>query len=574
MSTADILSHIENYGQKNTWRSAFRITSLILLLLITGMTIAGLVIASNQSCATSEELADPITEKLITSIRDLLTVSNNQINDIFKIVALDIPLQVSSIQQDISSQFNKLMEGITSLIGYNNSAGVISTIDPSYSGGIGVPLFTTSGNSTLQIHPVSLIEHPSFIPNPTTNRGCTRIPTFHLSRTHWCYSHNVIAKGCADFGKSGMYISLGVIKTAELGTPVFLTTASQYVDDGVNRKSCSIAATRFGCDILCSIVTEKENDDYASDPPTEMVHGRLFFNGTFSDSNLDVKNLFRDFSANYPSVGSGEVIGDIVMFPFYGGVRQRTSLFDQLSQFGLFVHNNRYTCEQNWTMTTVKQSYLPPKISGRFWAQGIVKCRLVLQTLANCSISVFNSSKVMMGAEARLMLVGTTLYMYQRSSSWWPLGLTYILGPMHSYLVNEGLISQVTLIAHSKFPRPSNKAGYCARPSVCPAVCATGVYTDLWPITESSNASNIVWVGQYLDAITERKYPRIGVATQYDWIHQSNLFSSNTVSSYSTTTCFKNTRLNRSFCVIIAEFTDGLFGEYRIVPQLIELRVK
>nr|ADO64214.2 hemagglutinin-neuraminidase [Avian metaavulavirus 2] len=559
-------------GERGTWRLLFRISTLAITTVCLAINIATIAKLDNIDISGIQTWNTMESDRIIGSLTSTLKVPINQVNDMFRIVALDLPLQMSTLQKEIASQVGFLAESINNVLSKNGSAGLVLVNDPEYAGGIGVSLFHGDSASSLEFESPSLIEHPSFIPGPTTAKGCIRIPTFHMSTSHWCYSHNIIANGCQDASHSSMYISLGVLKATRTGSPSFLTTASQLVDDQLNRKSCSIISTTYGCDILCSLVVENEDADYRSDPPTDMILGRLFFNGTYSERKLNASGIFQQFSANYPAVGSGLVLGDEILFPVYGGVKQNTWLFNQLKDHGYFAHNDVYRCDKNNTHQTILNSYRPPKISGRLWAQVVLICPLGLFINTDCRIKVFNTSSVMMGAEARLIQVGSDVYLYQRSSSWWVVGLTYKLD-FQELSTKEGVVlNKIVPIAHAKFPRPSFSKDACARPNICPAVCVSGVYQDIWPISTATNLSQIVWVGQYLEAFYARKDPWIGIATQYNWKRNVRFFNSNTVGGYSTTTCFRNTKRNKAFCIIISEYADGVFGSYRIVPQLIEIR--
>nr|ACN88145.1 hemagglutinin-neuraminidase [Avian metaavulavirus 8]ACO48307.1 hemagglutinin-neuraminidase protein [Avian metaavulavirus 8] len=572
---SNIASSLENIveqdSRKTTWRAIFRWSVLLITTGCLALSIVSIVQIGNLKIPSVGDLADEVVTPLKTTLSDTLRNPINQINDIFRIVALDIPLQVTSIQKDLASQFSMLIDSLNAIKLGNGTNLIIPTSDKEYAGGIGNPVFTVDAGGSIGFKQFSLIEHPSFIAGPTTTRGCTRIPTFHMSESHWCYSHNIIAAGCQDASASSMYISMGVLHVSSSGTPIFLTTASELIDDGVNRKSCSIVATQFGCDILCSIVIEKEGDDYWSDTPTPMRHGRFSFNGSFVETELPVSSMFSSFSANYPAVGSGEIVKDRILFPIYGGIKQTSPEFTELVKYGLFVSTPTTVCQSSWTYDQVKAAYRPDYISGRFWAQVILSCALDAVDLSSCIVKIMNSSTVMMAAEGRIIKIGIDYFYYQRSSSWWPLAFVTKLDPQELADTNSIWLTNSIPIPQSKFPRPSYSENYCTKPAVCPATCVTGVYSDIWPLTSSSSLPSIIWIGQYLDAPVGRTYPRFGIANQSHWYLQEDILPTSTASAYSTTTCFKNTARNRVFCVTIAEFADGLFGEYRITPQLYEL---
>ncbi|KAA5711538.1 hypothetical protein F3G29_29310, partial [Klebsiella pneumoniae] len=90
------------------------------------------------------------------------------------------------------------------------------------------------------------------------------IPSFSLTKTHWCYTHNVILNGCQDHVSSNQFVSMGIIEPTSAGFPSFRTLKTLYLSDGVNRKSCSISTIPGGCMMYCFVSTQPERDDYFS----------------------------------------------------------------------------------------------------------------------------------------------------------------------------------------------------------------------------------------------------------------------------------------------------------------------
>ncbi|ARO49357.1 hemagglutinin-neuraminidase [avian paramyxovirus 15] len=558
---------------RGTWRVLYRAVSLIFQILIFSLVLTNVIQYSNLHSPSVSEISAATTTETIDGLKPHLETPLNQINDIFRLTALDLPIQMNTMTREITSQLNILTSGINELVTSNNSGRLLQTTDPAYTGGIGVFVLNNYLDYPPNLQNMSLLEQPNFVPGSTTTGGCTRIPTFHLSSTHWCYSHNIIEKGCHDAGHSSMYISIGVVQVSSRGVPVFLTTQSVIVDDETNRKSCSIVSTEYGCDILCSIVTERESDDYKSDPPTRMLHGRLLFNGSYVEAAVKFTNDINKFSANYPGVGSGILLGNKILFPLYGGIKQSTDLFNYLHNRTAQVSNNKTVCSTGYDKKKLEAAYRPPLIGGRFWAIGIVICKFSINSLGDCRYKIYDSSVVMMGSENRLMKVGNQVFLYQRSSSWWPIGLTYILNSTDLLNTDSDIVSSIIPIYHTKFPRPTYDRNACTRPNVCPATCIEGVYADIWPLNNPAEPSKIIWVSHYLNSEVGREFPAIGVANQYEWVKEFRPLPPTTGAAYATTSCFKNTISNRIFCVSVAEFKDNLFGQFRIVPLLYEIKV-
>ncbi|ADD39005.1 hemagglutinin neuraminidase protein [avian paramyxovirus 5] len=560
-------------GNSRTWRLLFRLIVLTLLCLI--------------ACTSVSQLFYPwlpqVLSTLISLNSSIITSSNGLKKEIlnqnikedliYREVAINIPLTLDRVTVEVGTAVNQITDALRQLQSVNGSAAFALSNSPDYSGGIEHLVFQRNTLINRSVSVSDLIEHPSFIPTPTTQHGCTRIPTFHLGTRHWCYSHNIIGQGCADSGASMMYISMGALGVSSLGTPTFTTSATSILSDSLNRKSCSIVATTEGCDVLCSIVTQTEDQDYADHTPTPMIHGRLWFNGTYTERSLSQSLFLGTWAAQYPAVGSGIMTPGRVIFPFYGGVIPNSPLFLDLERFALFTHNGDLECRNltQYQKEAIYSAYKPPKIRGSLWAQGFIVCSV--GDMGNCSLKVINTSTVMMGAEGRLQLVGDSVMYYQRSSSWWPVGILYRLSLVDIIARDIQVVINSEPLPLSKFPRPTWTPGVCQKPNVCPAVCVTGVYQDLWAISAGETLSEMTFFGGYLEASTQRKDPWIGVANQYSWFMRRRLFKTSTEAAYSSSTCFRNTRLDRNFCLLIFELTDNLLGDWRIVPLLFELTI-
>lgn len=307
----------EEREAKNTWRLVFRIAVLSLIIMILVISVSILVYSTGAS--TPSDLAGISTaiSKTEDRVTSLLSSSQDVIDRVYKQVALESPLALLSTESIIMNAITSLSYQIN---GAANTSGCGAPVhDPDYIGGVGKELIVDDINDVTSFYPSAYQEHLNFIPAPTTGSGCTRIPSFDMSTTHYCYTHNVILSGCRDHSHSHQYLALGVLRTSATGRVFFSTLRSINLDDTQNRKSCSVSATPLGCDMLCSKVTETEEEDYRSAAPTPMVHGRLGFDGQYHEKDLDVTVLFKDWVANYPGVGGGSLIDDRVWFPVYGG---------------------------------------------------------------------------------------------------------------------------------------------------------------------------------------------------------------------------------------------------------------
>nr|CDN40057.1 hemagglutinin-neuraminidase [avian paramyxovirus 1] len=553
----------EEREAKNTWRLVFRIAVLSLIIMILVISVSILVYsagASTPSDLASISTAISKTEDRVTS---LLSSNQDVIDRVYKQVALESPLALLSTESIIMNAITSLSYQIN---GAANTSGCGAPVhDPDYIGGVGKELIVDDISDVTSFYPSAYQEHLNFIPAPTTGSGCTRIPSFDMSTTHYCYTHNVILSGCRDHSHSHQYLALGVLRTSATGRVFFSTLRSINLDDTQNRKSCSVSATPLGCDMLCSKVTETEEEDYRSVAPTSMVHGRLGFDGQYHEKDLDVTVLFKDWVANYPGVGGGSLIDDRVWFPVYGGLKPNSP--SDAAQEGRYVIYKRYnnTCpdEQDYQARMAKSSYKPGRFGGKRVQQAILSIKVSTSLGEDPELTVPPNTVTLMGAEGRVLTVGTSHFLYQRGSSYFSPALLY---PMTVHNKTATLHNPYTFNA---FTRPGSVP--CQASARCPNSCITGVYTDPYPIIFHRNHTVRGVFGTMLDNEQARLNP---VSAVFDYTSRSRITrvsSSSTKAAYTTSTCFKVVKTNKVYCLSIAEISNTLFGEFRIVPLLVEI---
>nr|CDN40064.1 hemagglutinin-neuraminidase [avian paramyxovirus 1] len=553
----------EEREAKNTWRLVFRIAVLSLIIMILVISVSILVYsagASTPSDLASISTAISKTEDRVTS---LLSSNQDVIDRVYKQVALESPLALLSTESIIMNAITSLSYQIN---GAANTSGCGAPVhDPDYIGGVGKELIVDDISDVTSFYPSAYQEHLNFIPAPTTGSGCTRIPSFDMCTTHYCYTHNVILSGCRDHSHSHQYLALGVLRTSATGRVFFSTLRSINLDDTQNRKSCSVSATPLGCDMLCSKVTETEEEDYRSVAPTSMVHGRLGFDGQYHEKDLDVTVLFKDWVANYPGVGGGSLIDDRVWFPVYGGLKPNSP--SDAAQEGRYVIYKRYnnTCpdEQDYQVRMAKSSYKPGRFGGKRVQQAILSIKVSTSLGEDPELTVPPNTVTLMGAEGRVLTVGTSHFLYQRGSSYFSPALLY---PMTVHNKTATLHNPYTFNA---FTRPGSVP--CQASARCPNSCITGVYTDPYPIVFHRNHTVRGVFGTMLDNEQARLNP---VSAVFDYTSRSRITrvsSSSTKAAYTTSTCFKVVKTNKVYCLSIAEISNTLFGEFRIVPLLVEI---
>nr|ALT31845.1 hemagglutinin-neuraminidase [avian paramyxovirus 1] len=553
----------EEREAKNTWRLVFRITVLILMVMTFAFSATALVYTMRASTPRDLASISTMISKTEDKITSLLSSSQDVMDRVYKQVALESPLALLNTESIIMNAITSLSYQINGTA--NNSGCGAPVHDPDYIGGIGKELIIDDTSDVTSFYPFAYQEHLNFIPAPTTGSGCTRIPSFDMSTTHYCYAHNVILSGCRDHSHSHQYLALGVLRTSATGRVFFSTLRSINLDDTQNRKSCSVSATPLGCDMLCSKVTETEEDDYKSVSPTSMVHGRLGFDGQYHEKDLDTTTLFKDWVANYPGVGSGSFIDDRVWFPVYGGLKPNSP--SDTAQEGKYVIYRRYnnTCpdDQDYQIRMAKSSYKPRRFGGKRVQQAILSIKVSKSLGEDPVLTIPPNTVTLMGAEGRVLTVGTSHFLYQRGSSYFSPALLY---PMTVYNKTATLHSPYTFNA---FTRPGSVP--CQASARCPNSCITGVYTDPYPLVFYRNHTLRGVFGTMLDDEQARLNPVSAVFDDMSRSRVTRVSSSSTRAAYTTSTCFKVVKTNKAYCLSIAEISNTLFGEFRIVPLLVEI---
>nr|AGE09717.1 hemagglutinin-neuraminidase protein [avian paramyxovirus 1] len=553
----------EEREAKNTWRSVFRVAVLLLIAVTLVVSAAALVYIMRAS--TPHDLAgiSTVISKAEDKVTSLLSSSQDMIDRIYKQVALESPLALLNTESILMNAITSLSYQINGAA--NNSGCGAPVHDPDYIGGIGRELIVDDTSDVTSFYPSAYQEHLNFIPAPTTGSGCTRIPSFDMSTTHYCYTHNVILSGCRDHSHSHQYLALGVLRVSATGKVFFSTLRSINLDDTQNRKSCSVSATPLGCDMLCSKVTETEEEDYKSVTPTLMVHGRLGFDGQYHEKDLDTTILFKDWVANYPGVGGGSFIEGRVWFPVYGGLKPNSP--SDTAQEGKYVIYKRYnnTCpdEQDYQIRMAKSSYKPGRFGGKRVQQAILSIKVSTSLGEDPVLTIPPNTVTLMGAEGRVLTVGSSHFLYQRGSSYFSPALLY---PMTVRNKTATLHSPYTFNA---FTRPGSVP--CQSSARCPNSCVTGVYTDPYPLVFNKNHTLRGVFGTMLDDVQARLNPVSAVFDNISRSRVTRVSASSTKAAYTTSTCFKVVKTNKAYCLSIAEISNTLFGEFRIVPLLVEI---
>nr|UQT69579.1 hemagglutinin-neuraminidase protein [Orthoavulavirus sp.] len=561
---SQVALHNEEEEAKNTWRAFYRILMITLCLIITGLSASAVAYAMRAAQPMDISLSLEGTRQGLAEVKSLASGIQDVTDRIYKQTALETPLAILNTESTIMSALTSLSYQINNAA---NTSGCGAPVhDPDYVGGIGKELIVDNQLNVTDYHPSRFLEHLNFIPAPTTGSGCTRIPSFDMSATHYCYTHNVILSGCLDHSHSYQYLALGVLRVSATGRVFFSTLRSINLDDTANRKSCSVSATPLGCDMLCSKVTESESDDYNSNEPTAMIHGRLGFDGKYHEVDLNVHGLFSDWVANYAGVGGGTFAEGRVWFSVYGGLKKGSRLeSQQQSQYVIYKRAND-TCQdgEDHQIKQAKASYKPDRFGNRLIQQAILSIEVAPALGSNPLLSVTSNNITLMGAEGRVMTIGGKSYLYQRGSSYYSPAILYPLA------LNNGSATTLTPLTFDSFTRPGSPP--CQATARCPNPCVTGVYTDVYPLIYSSNHTIRGVYGMMLEDNTARLDPVAAVFDREKRSRVTRVSSSKTKAAYTTSTCFRLVKTDRVYCLSIAEIANTLFGEFRIVPLLVEIK--
>nr|WEU70865.1 MAG: hemagglutinin-neuraminidase [Tiger orthorubulavirus] len=554
----------EDAPVRGTCRVLFRTTTLIFLCTLLALSISilyGSLITQKQIMSQAGSTG---SNSRLGSITDLLNNILSVANQIIYNSAVALPLQLDTLESTLLTAIKSLQTSDKLEQNCSWSAALIN--DNRYINGINQFYFSIAEGRNLTLGP--LLNIPSFIPTATTPGGCTRIPSFSLTKTHWCYTHNVILNGCQDHVSSNQFVSMGIIEPTSAGFPSFRTLKTLYLSDGVNRKSCSISTVPGGCMMYCFVSTQPERDNYFSTAPPEQRIIIMYYNDTIVERIINPSGVLDVWATLNPGTGSGVYYLGWVLFPIYGGVIKDTSLWNNQANKYFIPQMVAALCSQNQAtqVQNAKSSYYSSWFGNRMIQSGILACPLQQDLTNECLVLPFSNDQVLMGAEGRLYMYGDSVYYYQRSNSWWPMTMLYKV----TITFTNGQPSAISAqnVPTQQVPRPGT--GDCSATNRCPGFCLTGVYADAWLLTNPSSTSTFgseaTFTGSYLNSATQRINPTMYIANNTQIISSQQFGSSGQKAAYGHTTCFRDTGSVMVYCIYIIELSSSLLGQFQIVP--------
>lgn len=396
---------------------------------------------------------------------------------------------------------------------------------------------------------VQLVDFPSFIPGPTKPGGCTRDPSFAIGSKIFGYTHNVVPEGCEETHQTTQYVSIGRITDVNTELPYFETLTQWYIDDGLNRKTCTIVVVDEGAWIACVISAETDEQDYQTNGIGRVFLGYMDIYGRRKYWYLDESSIefSHNFAAFYFSVGSGIVEDGKVYILAYGGL---------VAPISGNVMCHAPGCS-NPSQATCDASNKPASRGGRQMVNAIFSFDNDPTTTPAPKVKVLNPHSSWFGSRGRLInsAYETYAFIYIQSESWHSLpqiGMVTLDEDYDLYWVDNVATS-----------RPGK--GSCQFGNRCPHECVTGPYTDLYPLDSVYQFAVTVTLKSY----TVNANPVIQVLSQNQVLYERELIGGNQSAQFTTTTCFKYTR--SLWCLSIVALEPATVGSRQPVPFLYKL---
>lgn len=548
-----------NNIQKDGCFKQFLMIMTSVLGIISLLALIALNIANLAEIYRSKQDSNQLVE-LTTSITDNLNSIKSEINDDLKPKTSIINTATSFKLPALITNHAKLLQ--TDIIKYcaprydNKGNECPLTYNPLHSG-LFSPLDPgTEPTCILQdgvykvLPNITMITFSSFIPSPTSPSGCTRIPSFSLGDNIYSYTHSMIIGNCDDHTYSIQFWTIGKIISSSFSVPIFENMVSWSMADTKNRKSCSTVAASFGAWLACSIVNERERDDYNSTGIQPLNIAYMDVYGRRRQWFYEEQDIVfdREYDAFYFSVGSGVMIDNKIYFLAYGGLRRNTN-------------SNAYcyapSCS-NPSQETCNTAQKPGTYHGKQTVNAIVEFVNSIERRPVLKVRTIPQMFTTLGAEGRLYYFphSRKAYIYKRSTSW------------HAYLMfgEINLLTDLTISWYqfSSFTRPGSSP--CQGENVCPKVCVTGVYTDYYPLV----TQGYLGISVVLRDNTQRINPSIFIGTTNEILLKHKITTSQQEAAYTTTTCFRFDR--QVWCLSIVEMRPGTVGSMQPISVLYPIK--
>ncbi|WJL29514.1 cell attachment protein [Ninomys virus] len=405
------------------------------------------------------------------------------------------------------------------------------------------------GGRVVVTSPSEFIEYPSFAPTATKPNSCVRLPSFSLSSTIYAYTHTIMGHGCSELDIGDHYFSIGRVSDSGGDIPNLETVSSWFINDKINRRSCTVAAGNTEAWMGCVIMTESFYDDLNSLDTGKITISYLDVFGRKREWIYTRSEILYDYTytAVYFSIGSGMVVGNTVYFLIWG------SLLAPIEPDAYCIAPGCTHYDQN----SCNEAQRPPEYGNRQMVNGLLRFRTDGSGKPSINVRTLSPRQIPFGSEGRLFYSDALkkAFIYLRSTSWHSLPLTGVLS------LGESL--SITWTKQEAVSRPGDYP--CGASNRCPKTCVTGVYTDLFPLGVKYEYTATA----FLNAELYRVNPNIAVTNTTSRIYQKVVTSTVQRAGYTTTTCFVYKL--RIWCVSIIELSPGTMTTYEPVPFLYHL---
>uniref|UniRef100_A0AAU7E2A9 Hemagglutinin-neuraminidase n=1 Tax=Otomys rat paramyxovirus TaxID=3141898 RepID=A0AAU7E2A9_9MONO len=466
-------------------------------------------------------------------------------------VSFNIPSQITAIQQLIR---NDVLKQCTPSFMFNNTICPISE-NPKHSSYFEEVNLASLSDCIYPDYSLNLlelpefVEFPSFIPGSTKPASCVRLPSFSLSTTIFAYSHTIMGSGCDELDVGDHYFSIGKITNQGHDVPYFETITEWFINDKINRRSCTVAAGNLEAWMGCVIMTETFQDDLQSFDIGRVTIAYMDVFGRRKQWIYTRNEIMFDYTYTsiYFSVGSGMVVGDSVYFLVWGSLMSPLNVNAYCVAPGCNIHDQQ----------TCNKAQKPTAYGGKQMVNGLLTFKRTMETKPTISVRTFSPSIIPFGTEGRLIHfeAADASYVYLRSTSWHSLPMTGILimGPP----------TTISWIQQTAVSRPGEYP--CGASNRCPRECITGVYTDLFPLgTFFEHAVTV-----YLNADLYRVNPTLAFINKTRILDQMPITTSTQKAGYTTTTCFVFKL--KIWCLSIVEMSPATITSFEPVPFLYHL---
>nr|QXU63476.1 G protein [Jeilongvirus sp.]QXU63484.1 G protein [Jeilongvirus sp.] len=528
------------------------VLGIISVLVLIALNATNIVLSIKRDAATAAGSTSGSTGEsnsqnnhLVDLIEGDLLPKTNLINNV---VSYNIP---SSLTQIYNYMRRDLMQACTPKFDHNGGQCPVGP-NPYHSGSFS--LLTRNflqrcpdpNENIIMENGVHVLDFPSFVPGPTKPGGCMRDPSFSIGPKIFGYTHNVVGDGCDNIQLTTQYVSIGRVTDVDSDMPYFETLTQWYIDDGLNRKTCTVAVADDGTWIACIISTESDEQDYRTLGIGRVFIGYMDIYGRRMTWYLDENDISfsHNFAAIFFSVGSGIVESGKVYFLMYGGLVAPVSGNVMCSTPGC----------SNPSQTLCDEASKPKSRDGRQMVNAIMVFDDNPGETPRPKVKVLKPSQSWFGARGRLFTSAYDAYafIYIASETW------HALPQIGMVLLDDDL--DVFWVENVATSRPGTNG--CDFGNRCPKVCLTGYYTDLFPLDS---------IYQFAITITLKNpehpvNPVLQVVSQNKVLYETTLVTANQSAHFTTTSCFKYTR--SLWCLSIVALEPATVGARQPVPFL------